>query len=71
MKKLIKNGDIILDGKLTRKEKEIEAFCKLGFIEEVMSKYKVEDLAELELALAFYHAWFTALEKYFKREKKL
>ena len=68
MERLIKNGDIILDGTLTRNEKEKQAFIKLGFIEELIEKNKIQDLAELELALTFYHAWFIALEKRFKKE---
>ena len=41
MKRLIKNGDIILDGTLTRLEKEKQAFTKLEYIEEVLEKHNV------------------------------
>ena len=71
MKKLIKNGDIILDGKLTRKEKEIEAFCKLGFIEELMEKHKIMGLEELDLALHTYHTFMLYLTEQNEKEKKL
>ena len=67
MNKLIKNGDIILDGTLTRNEKEKQAFIKLGFIEELMNQNKIEDLGELQLALTFYHSWFVFIEKQIKK----
>lgn len=41
MKKLIKDGDIILDGTLTRHEKEKEAFKKLESIECVLEKHNI------------------------------
>ena len=41
MERLIKNGNIILDGKTTRNEKEHTAFRKLEYIEELMEVYKI------------------------------
>ena len=57
MNKLIKNGDVILDGTLTRNEKEKQAFIKLGFIEEIMEKYKIKDLEELQIAFVVYNTF--------------
>ena len=57
MNKLIKNGDIILDGTLTRHEKEKQAFIKLGFIEEIMEKHSIKDLEELQTAFVVYNTF--------------
>lgn len=57
MEKLIKNGDVILDGTLTRNEKEKQAFIKLGFIEEFMEIYKIKDLEELQTAFVVYNTF--------------
>ena len=57
MNKLIKNGDIILDGTLTRNEKEKQAFIKLGFIEEIMEKHSIKDLEELQTAFVVYNTF--------------
>ncbi len=40
-KRLIKNGDIILDGTLPRYAKEKQAFEKLEYIEEVLEKHNI------------------------------
>lgn len=57
MERLIKNGDIILDGKATRNEKEKQAFIKLGFIEEIMEKHSIKDLEELQTAFVVYNTF--------------
>lgn len=41
MEKLIKNGDIILDGTLPRYAKEKQAFEKLEYIEGVLEKHNI------------------------------
>lgn len=52
MKRLIdENNDVILDGTATRAEKEKEAFEKLGAIEDILSKYDIESLDELDYYL--------------------
>ena len=71
MNKLIKNGDVILDGTLTRHEKEKQAFIKLGFIEELMEKHKIMGLEELDLALYTYHKFMLYLTDQNEKEKKL
>lgn len=48
MKKLIKNGDIILDGTQTREQAEKEAFIKLEEIENVLAKHKINDIDTLD-----------------------
>ena len=49
MNRLIKDGDIILDGTLNRAEKEKEAFAKLERIEEIEEKFgKVDMLVVLQ-----------------------
>ena len=63
MKKLIKNGDIILDGTLTRHEKEKQAFIKLGFIEEIMEKHSIKDLEELQTAFVVYNTFKSLMAK--------
>ena len=68
MNKLIKNGDVVLDGTLTRHEKEKQAFIKLGFIEELMEQHDIQDLGELDLALSMYHVFFKVCEKRIKEE---
>lgn len=57
MNKLIKNGDVILDGTLTRNEKEYIAFRKLQYIEEFMEVYKIKDLEELQTAFVVYNTF--------------
>lgn len=41
MERLIKNGDIILDGTLPRYAKEKQAFEKLEYIEGVLEKHNI------------------------------
>ena len=53
MKKLIKDGDIILDGTQTRQQAEKEAFVKLEEIENVLAKYNINDIDTLD-NLLFY-----------------
>ena len=65
MGRLIKNGDVILDGTLTRQEKEKQAFKKLEGIEELMECYAIEDLVELKRIL--YLAWSIADIKCWKK----
>ena len=48
MKKLIKDGDIILDGTQTRQQAEKEAFVKLEEIENVLAKHKINDIDTLD-----------------------
>lgn len=57
MEKLIKNGDIILDGTATRNEKEYRAFRKLEVIEEFMEKHSIKDLEELQTAFVVYNTF--------------
>ena len=57
MEKLIKNGDIILDGTATRNEKEYRAFRKLEVIEEFMETYKIKDVEELQIAFVVYNTF--------------
>lgn len=66
MERLIKDGDIILDGTLTRAEKEKQAFQKLEDIEELMDCYSIRDLRTLHRIL--YLAW--ALGDIQEREKQ-
>lgn len=47
MKRLIKDKDIILDGSAPRYAKEHEAFEKLEIIEDILDKYKINDLSDL------------------------
>ena len=55
MERLIKDGDVILDGTLTKKDKIAQALKKLEDIEELMECYYIEDLSTLHrvLYLAF------------------
>ena len=48
MNRLIKDKDIILDGTLSRNEKTIQAFEKLGEIEEIIEKHEIESIKELD-----------------------
>ena len=48
VERLIKNGDIILDGTLPRCEKERQALLNLGEIEEILSKHKVRNIKDLD-----------------------
>ena len=52
MKRLIKNNDIILDGTLPRYKKEQEAYNKLEKLENVLEKYAVDSIEELEKRLS-------------------
>ena len=54
MKKLIKNGDIILDGTLTREEKTKEAFKELEKLQKVLIEFEIEDSKELNNILNEY-----------------
>ena len=51
MNRLIKDGDVILDGTLTKKDKIKQAFEKLEDIEELMECYEIEDLVALHRIL--------------------
>lgn len=51
MEKLIKNGEIYLDGTLPKYQKEKMAFEKLEEIEKVMAKYGINTTKELEEVL--------------------
>ena len=53
MERLIKDDDIILDGTLPRYEKEKNAFHKLYLVEEILEKYGIEDLHDLNHTLCF------------------
>lgn len=68
MNRLIKDGNVILDGTLTRAEKEKQAFQKLEDIEELMEKYRIKDLGELNLALNLYHSIYLFLAFELKKE---
>lgn len=57
MERLIKNGDVVLDGTATRNEKEYRAFRKLEVIEEFMEVYKIKDLEELQTAFVVYNTF--------------
>lgn len=54
MERLIKDGDIILDGTLTRYEAEKQAFEKLERLEEIMSKYNVKSIEVLDFIVQQY-----------------
>lgn len=54
IKRLIKNGDIILDGTLPRYEKEAQAFKKLEIIENLIEEFEIKGLFELRRALRRY-----------------
>ena len=55
MERLIKDGSVILDGTLTRADKEKQAFKKLEDIEGLMESYDIEDLSMLHRIL--FLAW--------------
>ena len=65
MERLIKDGEVILDGTLTRAEKEKQAFEKLEDIEELMDIYDIEDLPTLHHIL--YLAWSLGEVKLWKQ----
>ena len=49
--RLIENSDIILDGTLSRAEKEKQAFKKLEEIENLLLKYRIDSNKDLEKIL--------------------
>ena len=51
MNRLIKDGDIILDGTLSRNDKTKQAFIKLENVERIMEEHELENVAELEVML--------------------
>ena len=51
MANLIKNGDIILNGKKTREQLEKEAFTKLERIEKIMAQFGLDTPSDLRKAL--------------------
>ena len=55
MKRLIKDGNIILDGTAPEYIKEQEAFKKLEIIEQIMFIHKIDNLSELDNACYEYH----------------
>lgn len=63
MERLIKDGDIILNGTMTRAEKEKQAHKKLEDIEELMDCFGIRDLRTLyrilylSWALGEIHEW--------------
>ena len=70
MQRLIKDKDIILDGTAPRFKKEMDAFEKLGEIEELMEIYEIKDLVELHKILQLY--WDTChLKKRLETEQKI
>lgn len=70
MERLIKDGDIILDGTVTRCEKEKQAFKKLGNIEELLEIYEVDSLVELNKLLCY--CWHIRdLKNNIKRSERL
>ena len=64
MKRLIKNGDIILDGTQTRQQAEKQAFKKLEELENVLAKHGIDDLDTLDNLLL----WSLALVGILKRK---
>lgn len=54
MERLIKDGDIILNGTKSRKEAEQEAFERLEDIEELLCDYEIDSYAELSKVLFIY-----------------
>ena len=54
MKRLIVNGNIVLDGTKPKYKKEQEAFEKLEIIEELLERYEIQNLVELKLVLLTY-----------------
>ena len=55
MKRLIVNGNIVLDGTAPKFKKEQEAFEKLEIIEELLERYEIKNLTELKLVLLTYY----------------
>lgn len=62
MERLIKDGDIILNGTQTREEAEKEAFQKLEDIEELLEDYEIDSYKELAKVLFIY--WQARTLKY-------
>lgn len=54
MERLIKNGDIILDGTQTRNQAEKKAFMKLENIEELLETYEIDSITTLNRVLCCY-----------------
>lgn len=54
MKRLIKNGDVILDGTLTRYQKEKQAFEKLEKLEDIEEKLGIDLITLFKLIDALY-----------------
>lgn len=54
MKRQIKDNDIILDGTLTRYEKEKIAFATLGQVEDILEKYHLDSVEDLAKILEIY-----------------
>lgn len=54
MKRQIENGDVILDGTLTRYEKEKIAFATLGQVEDILEKYHLDSVEDLAKILEIY-----------------
>ena len=63
MGKLIKDGDIILNGTQTRQQAEKQAFKKLEDIEELMECWEVDSLVELNKILNLYWQTRTLKER--------
>ena len=61
MKDLIKNADIIFDGEHTREELEREVFIFVERLQEMLKRYKIKDIDELENVLFVY--WRIKQEK--------
>ena len=71
MNKLIKNGDIILNGTQTRQQAEKQAFKKLEEIEELLECWKIDSLVELNKILNLYWQTRTLKEQIKESEKEL
>lgn len=67
--RLIKDNDIILNGTKTRYEAEKEAFERLGDIEDLLTIWKIETLAELNKVLYLYYQTRT-LKTRLKRQER-
>lgn len=55
MERLIKDGDIILNGTKTREEAEKEAFDKLWCFEDIMDSWGIDSFPELSKVLMYYY----------------
>lgn len=54
MERLIKNGDVILDGTVSRAKKEKAAFEKLELIENIMEEFEIKSVENLKEILDDY-----------------